>query len=191
MIITIDGPAGSGKTTVAKKLAERLGFYHLNSGRLYRWIAYNVKGKDNIIETAKSLSFNNIDDTNLYTEEISDYVPNISKISEIREIVLKEQRKIGENDVVAEGRDIGTTVFPNADIKVYLDASQEERAKRRLKEYEKTTFEEVLKDIKERDEYDINRECSPLRKAEDAIVIDSTSMSIDEVVEKIYDLTKI
>jgi cytidylate kinase len=129
------------------------------------------------------------------TPKVNEFVSPVSKLKIVRQNLLVLQRKMAEGkNVIMEGRDIGTAVFPNADVKIYLDATAEERARRRVKQNEENniegSYEEILKSIKSRDEQDSNREIAPLKKAEDAIYLDSTNLNIDEVVEKIIDIIK-
>lgn len=216
MIVAVDGPAGSGKGTVTKKIEEKLGFLNLDTGATYRCVALqvlkeNVKLEDEekIIKIANEIDIQ-IDNTGskdiillngedvskeIRTKEVTSIVAPISSIIPVREKMVEVQRKLatGKN-VIVEGRDIGTVVFPNADIKIYLDASQEIRAKRRYEENiqdgMETTYEEILESIKMRDYNDMHRKVGALKKAEDAIVIDSSNLSIDEVVKKIEDIIK-
>ncbi|SHI93865.1 (d)CMP kinase [Lutispora thermophila] len=203
--IAIDGPAGAGKSTVAKMLSERIGYTYIDSGALFRAITLKViklgidiNDIERIIFHARNsdIDFSNnkiyLDGANV-SEKIRDNIINttvsyIAMIPEIRDIVVEIQRKIASNkNVVVDGRDIGTTVFPNAFIKFFLTASVEERALRRYNELtdkKKHTLEEIKKQIIERDFIDANREASPLRQAEDAILIDTTGKSIDEVVSE-------
>lgn len=213
-IIAIDGPAGSGKGTIAKALAEKIGFIRLDTGALYRCVTFevinnNIKVNDikKVVNIAKNMlvEFKKADNKNdldkvilngsdvtkaIRSAEVNNLVSEISTIADVRAELLKIQRNLAKNhDTIMEGRDIGTVVFPNANLKIYLDANIEERANRRYKENLekgiKTTYEEVLESLKKRDEIDMNRKVSPLKKADDAIVIDSTKMSIDEVVNEI------
>ena len=216
MIVAVDGPAGSGKGTVTKKIEEKMGFLNLDTGASYRCVALqvlkeNVKLEDEekIIKIANEIDIQ-IDNTGskdiillngedvskeIRTKEVTSIVAPISSIIPVREKMVEVQRKLatGKN-VIVEGRDIGTVVFPNADIKIYLDASQEIRAKRRYEENiqdgMETTYEEILESIKMRDYNDMHRKVGALKKAEDAIVIDSSNLSINEVVKKIEDIIK-
>ena len=216
MIVAVDGPAGSGKGTVTKKIEEKMGFLNLDTGATYRCVALqvlkeNVKLEDEekIIKIANEIDIQ-IDNTGskdiillngedvskeIRTKEVTSIVAPISSIIPVREKMVEVQRKLatGKN-VIVEGRDIGTVVFPNADIKIYLDASQEIRAKRRYEENiqdgMETTYEEILESIKMRDYNDIHRKVGALKKAEDAIVIDSSNLSINEVVKKIEYIIK-
>lgn len=208
MIISIDGPAGSGKSTVAKLTSKKLGFEHFNSGSLYRGItAFLVQNKidfnnleNRLPEMQLSTHFengiqhvvvNNVDYTpHLRENEISVITPSVSSIKEIRKLVDDCQRSYAKNkNIIVDGRDIGSFVFPNAELKIYLDCSIKERARRRfLEEQQKgssITIEEIEKQIAERDEVDRNKKIAPLVIPEGAFVIDSTNLTIDEVVEKI------
>ena len=216
-IIAIDGPAGSGKGTITKRVANKIGFLRLDTGALYRCLTLEViRNKIEIndiskmtdivrnmkIEFVPNEDMNELDYVFLNKEnvtkeirsnEVNNIISVISSIKEVRNEMLQIQRNIAkEKDTIMEGRDIGTVVFPNADMKIYLNADIEERARRRYKEnMEKgisTTYEEVLQILKNRDKIDMEREVAPLKKAEDAIEIDSTNMSIEEVVDKVVKL---
>ena len=210
MIIAIDGPAGSGKTTTARKVAEYLGFIHINTGAMYRGITLKII-QNNIdldnINTIKQLlnetvlNFDSVNGAELYMDgknvsseitstEVTEKVSYISAIPEIRNKLVEYQQQMAEgNNVVLEGRDIGTTVYPDADYKFYLIADIHVRAKRRKKEMEIVgdymSIEDITTVLNERDQKDINRQHSPLFKAEDAIEIDTTNLSIDEQVNYI------
>ena len=212
-IVAIDGPAGSGKGTVAKLISEKLGFVNIDTGATFRCIALAMIQKDikkeeedKIKELLNHIDINmKPDGTVLLNGEIvtdrirendvNTLVSPISVIKIVRDKLLDVQRKIAEGkNVVMEGRDIGTVVFPDADVKIYLDASPEERAKRRLKQNQEkgieSSYEEVLQNIIDRDKRDSGREIAPLKQADDAIYLDSTPLSIEEVVEKIIDIIK-
>ena len=214
--IAIDGPAGAGKSTIAKIVASKLGLIYIDTGAMYRTLALHIEnegidGNDEeavvkaCIETdigvkhepsGQHMLLNGEDVSGLIrTERISDLASAISVYEAVRAHLVRQQQKLAADfDVVMDGRDIGTVVLPDAPLKIYLDASPEERARRRMKEYAEkgidAEFEDVLKDIKARDHRDMTREHSPLRKADDAVVIDATSMTIDEVVERVIGLWK-
>ena len=210
-VVAIDGPAGSGKGTVAKLISEKLGFVNIDTGATFRCIALAMIQKDikkeeedKIKELLNHIDINmKPDGTVLLNGEIvtdrirendvNTLVSPISVIKIVRDKLLDVQRKIAEGkNVVMEGRDIGTVVFPDADVKIYLDASEEERAKRRYKEnIEKginSTYQEVLENIRLRDENDKNKEIGALKKADDAIVIDTTNLTIEQVVEQVEEI---
>lgn len=214
MIVAVDGPAGSGKGTVTKKIEEELGFLNLDTGATYRCVALEtlrrglrLEDEEKIIEVANQIDIK-IDNTGekdiilLNDEDVSDeirkkevtaIVSPISSIIPVREKMVEVQRKLAKGkDVIVEGRDIGTVVFPNAEVKIYLDANENVRAERRYKEnLEKgidMTFEEVLENIKKRDYNDTHKKVGALKRTDDAIYIDSTNLSIDEVVEKIKNI---
>ena len=205
--IAIDGTAGSGKSTVAKKLAEKLNYKLLNTGEIYRSLAcafdeeygcepntQNIeKFLNNKIIEIKFENFNQFVFVNgvcykdkLRTEKISVLTSKIAVFKSLRDKVLMIQRNFAkQNNCIMEGRDIGTIVLPNADVKFFITASQEERANRRFLQVKdnKNTYEMVLEDLKERDFRDMNREIAPLKPAIDSIIIDNTNMTIDENVE--------
>ena len=215
-IVGIDGPAGSGKGTVTKMIANKLGLINIYTGSTYRCVALEVlnnkislEDKSEIIEIAKKINIkieqekdgdkvylNGKDVTlQIRSKEVTDIVSQVSSINEVRYEMVELQRKLAEGkNVIMEGRDICTYVFPNADVKIYLDASVEERAKRRYKENQEkginTTYEEVLENIKLRDENDKKKEIGALKIAEDSIIVDTTNLSIDEVVDKIIEIIK-
>jgi len=209
-VVAIDGPAGAGKSTVAKRLAVRLGFSYLDTGAMYRSITLKamrqgvaLDNEDALAHMAKNTRldlrgnpqsglkvFLDGEDVSeeIRTPEVTNQTFYIARAPKVRAVMVELQRAIGSGtDVVIEGRDIGTVVFPKARFKFYLDASVEERAQRRFKEFrdkgKEISLEQVIDDVRKRDETDFNRSVGPLRKAEDAVVIDSTRMSIDEVVE--------
>ena len=216
-IVGIDGPAGSGKGTVTKKVANKLGLTNIDTGITYRCVALKVLNKnislDNkkeIIEAAKNIKID-IDNTpngdivyldgkdvtkDIRSKEVTKIVSPVSSIKEVRFLMVDMQRKLAEGkNVIMEGRDICTYVFPNADVKIYLDASIEERAKRRFKENQEKgiemSYEEVYESIRKRDENDKTKEVGALKLAEDSIIVDTTRLTIDEVVEKIIEIIKI
>ncbi len=212
MIIAIDGPAGAGKSTVAKIIAKKLGFLYIDTGALYRALTLKVletkidiKDISRIIETAKNTRINleNNPDGSLkifldgqdVTRQIrqtliTKFVSDIAKIKGVRDVMLDLQRELGrDNNAVLDGRDIGTVVFPSADKKFYIDAQIPERVTRRYKELqgsgENVTLPDVDSDLRNRDTLDSTREVAPLKKADDAIYVDTTNMSIEEVVETV------
>ena len=206
MIVAIDGPAGCGKSTIAKMLSQNLGFLYVNSGNIYRAISLwavehgiSPEQKLKIIEEAKkldlyyqpdgSLALNGRKlDKELRSAEVDAVVSQISAISEIREIVnsvIYESAK--GRDAVAEGRDITTVVFPKAEVKFYLDASVEERARRRLSEHvSNQNADEIIKNIQMRDQIDKAKPVGALKIAEDAEYLDTSGLTIEQVYEKVY-----
>ncbi|MBR8700551.1 Cytidylate kinase [Fusobacterium sp. DD29] len=206
-IVTVDGPAGSGKSTIAKLIAKKYGLTYLDTGAMYRMIAlyalkHNVNlenGKEiaDMLEKARLDIQGNVfyldgEDVSeeIRSPQVNNIVSNVAAIKEVRHKLVDMQREIGNGKrIIMDGRDIGTTVFPNADVKIFLIASAETRALRRLKEYEDkkvaTTFDEVLASIKERDRIDSTRKESPLVKASDAHEVDSSKMTIDDVLATI------
>lgn len=210
-IISLDGPSGAGKSTVAKLVAKKLGYKYLDTGAMYRAVTLfflnknvNIQNDNEIISAISDLkiSFDNnnkifLNDVDVSEEirsiKVVNMVSKVSSISAVRKSMVSLQRAIAENDnYVVDGRDIGSVVFPLAKYKFYIDASVEIRAKRRYEEEiqkgKDITFEEVIDSIKKRDEFDSNREDSPLVVPKDAIIIDTTNMTIDEVVQKITDV---
>ena len=214
MIVAVDGPAGSGKGTVTKQIEKELGFLNLDTGATYRCVALQVLKEKVDIKNEKKITeiSNNIDikidntgdkdiillngedvSKEIRSKEVTAIVSQVSSIIPVREKMVEVQRKlaVGKN-VIVEGRDIGTVVFPNADIKIYLDASQEIRSKRRYDEnLEKninTSYEEVLENIKMRDYNDMHKKFGALKRADGAIYIDTTNMTINEVVDKVKKL---
>ena len=216
LIVAIDGPAGSGKSTSAKLVASRLNYLYIDTGAMYRAITY-LAIKKKILDDEKliisqaeeseiKLEFIDgetkvfVNDENLTgnirTAEVNRHVSDVSKIKELRKIMVDKQREMGSqgSGVVMEGRDITTVVFPNADIKIFLTASLDERAGRRVKEFSENGTEVKLDDIKnnlvERDRIDSSRKVSPLTQAPDAIVVDTTRYTIDEQVNIILEAVK-
>ena len=211
MIIAIDGPSAAGKSTTAKALASKLGFSYIDTGAMYRAVAwkYLQSGKpysdESVIEIAKKneISFSKNDNhvcingqdiaDFIRTQEVSDMASKVSAIPEVREILVSQQRRMGQTDnVILDGRDIGTVVFPDAECKIFLTATLEERAYRRKKELEAKgeflNYTTVKNDIAFRDKRDSERAVSPLRKAEDAHFIDNTNMNVKQVVKKVMNI---
>lgn len=209
--IAIDGPAGAGKSTIARKVAKELSFIYVDTGAMYRAMAYyllknHVSGENSkeIEEKCQdaeiSICYENgeqqvlLGEENvtsyLRTEEVGKMASVSSANGKVREKLLSLQRNLAaQNDVVMDGRDIGTTILPGADVKIYLTASADTRAQRRYQELtqkgESCDLEEIKRDIIARDERDMNREVSPLKQAEDAVLVDSSHMGIEEVTEEI------
>ena len=211
MIISIDGPAASGKSSIAKKLSEKIGFLHFSTGLMYRAItSYVILNKldkglpDSIIsklpninihikhEFLNTIYINNNDYSKYYfINEVNQLVSSISMISAVREKFVEIQRNVSlNNNIICEGRDIGTIVFPNAEFKFFLEASIDCRAQRRFNEMNinqsKVDIQDVKNMILNRDKIDINRKKSPLKKAVDAILIETTNLTINQVVKKMY-----
>lgn len=210
-IITIDGPSGAGKSTVAKLIADKLGFKYLDTGAMYRAVTLymienqvDIKNEEEVINALNKLNIGFDSNYRIYLdsqditedirkEKVVKFVSEVSAISSVRRKMVDLQRDIAkEGNYILDGRDAGSVVFPNADYKFYLEASLEERAKRRYKEELSKevdiSFEEVKESIKKRDKYDSNRKDSPLVVPENAIIIDTTNMTIDEVAEEITDI---
>lgn len=212
MIVTIDGPAGSGKSTTARAVADRLGYVYLDTGAMYRAVALAFLREDarptpdDAREVLPDVTvdvryrgddmhvFLNDEDVTdaIRTSDVGTMASEISALSAVREKLLHEQQRIGERrnetdgGVVLDGRDTGTVVFPDADVKIFMVADPRERARRRLKEYEKQgdrpSLDEVQREIESRDEKDRNRDIAPLRKADDAVELDTTGCTIEDQV---------
>lgn len=213
-IVAIDGPAGTGKGTITKLVGEDMGLINIDTGATFRCVALAMLKENisineqekikNLLECLKielknengtQIVLLNGEDVTLEirSNEVNNFVSLVSTLKVVRAKLLDLQRNMAKNkNVIMEGRDIGTTVFPNADVKIYLDASTEERARRRVKQNEEkgipTSYEDALKNVQERDKIDSQRELSPLKKAEDAILIDSTNMTIEEVKCKVEEM---
>jgi CMP/dCMP kinase len=215
-IIAIDGPAGSGKSTSAKMVAQRLGYLYIDTGAMYRAVTYLALklNKINDVEAVTDLAVNTdfnldyidgktfvkadgVDITDeIRTFEVNSNVSNVSKIAEVRKALVEKQQRMGRQNggVVMEGRDITTVVFPDADVKIFLTADIDKRAGRRLKEFmekgNSISIEEVKNNLVERDKIDSTRDVSPLRKADDAFEVDTSCVTIEEQVEIIIDIVK-
>lgn len=212
MIVAIDGPAGAGKSTVAKLIAQKLGFLYIDTGAMYRALtlkvldeSIDISDTESVINAARSCLIDLINNTDgtlkvlldgrdvsreIRTPRITKFVSDIAKIGEVREVMVRLQREFGKKgNCVLDGRDIGTVVFPDADKKFFIDANFKERVNRRFKELkglgQSVTAQDVDKDLHNRDSIDSTRQVGPLRKAEDAIYVDTTNMSIDEVVNTV------
>ncbi|KOO08563.1 (d)CMP kinase [Vibrio hepatarius] len=209
-VVTVDGPSGAGKGTLCMLLSKKLGFHLLDSGAIYRVLALaaihhgvDLESEDALVPLATHLDVQFIAEGDLVKvilegedvsgelrkEETGMAASKVAALPRVREALLRRQRAFAEGvGLVADGRDMGTVVFPQAEAKIFLDASAEERANRRLKQLQgkglDVKFDDLLREIQERDERDRNRPVAPLRPAEDALLLDSTTMSIDEVVEQ-------
>ncbi|UAS99722.2 (d)CMP kinase [Staphylococcus pseudintermedius] len=210
--IALDGPAAAGKSTIAKRVAAQLGMIYVDTGAMYRAITYYyLNNKERFTDFTSLISeidlrlgydaekgqrvfLNDNDVTDFLREnDVTQNVSYVSSIKEVRQFLVQVQQKLAaDKGIVMDGRDIGTTVLPDAEVKVYMIASIEERAERRYKDNQErgieSSIEQLKKDIAERDAYDMNREISPLKKAEDAIEIDTTGLSIEQVTDKILSL---
>ena len=209
-IIAIDGPSGTGKGTISKIIADKFKFQYLDTGAMYRCVTLkiirekvNLENEEKIKEILKNIKID-LDGEKVFLdgedvtrtireEKVTNFVSEVSKNAIIRANLVELQRRISEGkNIVVDGRDIGTVVFPNAEIKIYLDATPEERANRRIRQNKEkgieSTYEEVLKNIKFRDNNDKTSKVAPLKQADDAIYLDTTELQISEVVEKICEI---
>ncbi len=204
MVLAIDGPAGSGKSTIAQRIAKEKGWYFLNTGSFYRayTLAQLEKGldplnKDSVLDTANKTELSVVDgniclngvnvENRLHTPLVDRYCSPVSSDPRLREKVTGQVRKLAKNmNIVTEGRDTTTVIFPDAEYKFYFDASPEERARRRAREQSGVTYEEVLASIKARDKNDMEKPVGALKKAKNAIYVDTTNLTIDAVCEKVY-----
>ena len=214
MLIAIDGTAGTGKSTVGKAVAAKLGYGFLSTGELYRALAYKVFEKnivpedhDAVLTTARALRFTFVRQPDatlkmyvdgdylgdkLHLEEVGNVASRVSTNGEARRVLTEKMRAVGEDGgVVMEGRDVGTVVFPDAEMKFYLDASAAERAKRRVLQLkaagEKADYDQILKLIEERDWRDSHRAVSPLKPAEDAVIIDTSKLNLQQVTDAVLE----
>lgn len=214
MLIAIDGTAGTGKSSVGKAVAAKLGYGFLSTGEMYRALAYKVFEKkinpedhDGVLSAARALRFTfarqpdaslkmfvdgEFLGAKLHLEEVGNVASRVSTNGEARRVLTEKMREVGmDGGVVMEGRDVGTVVFPDAEIKFYLDASAEERAKRRVKQLqeagEKPDYAQILKMIQERDYRDSHRAVSPLKPADDAIVVDTSALNMQQVIDTVLE----
>lgn len=214
--IAIDGPAGAGKSTIAKTAAKQLGFIYVDTGALYRAVGYYVlnknidpKNEEKVTQILSQINvslkfvdneqrvFLNDEDVSgkIRTPEISMYASAVSAHPSVRQFLFETQRKLArENDVIMDGRDIGTVVLPNADVKIFLTASPEERARRRYEELvlkgEKVNYDDILKDVITRDYNDSHRATAPLKQADDAILLDTTGNELEKSVQLVISTIK-
>ena len=212
IVVAIDGPAGAGKSTIAKLAAEKLGYAYIDTGAMYRSVAWKflqtgkafdedfISGlsKTMLIDFKPEAKINRVfvDGTDaIRTPEVTAIVSRVAAIGAVREAMVDQQRRMGEaGGVLMDGRDIGTVVFPNAQLKIFLTASVEERARRRYAEMvakgQQVDLQQLQADIAERDKQDSERAISPLRQAEDALLLDTSDMGISEVTERILQLVQ-
>ena len=214
--VAIDGPSGAGKSSVSKEAAKRMGFIHIDTGALYRSLAYSaIKNKININDEISLKNMLNMTKINIEfqdgvqnvilngenvndkirTEEVSKGASDISKIPMIRAFLLDLQRDLArENNVVMDGRDIGTVVLPNADVKIFITASPEQRAERRYKELlakgEKVVYNDILEKLIYRDHQDTHREIAPLKPCDDAVIIDTSDLDFSQSVNAVLDVIR-
>ena len=216
-IITIDGPAGAGKSTVAKRLAQKLNLFYLDTGAMYRALTLkalqqkvNLENEDDLVEMARQTHIDLENDAqgvkvildgkdvseDIRTVEVTNKTFYVAQKPQVREIMVEWQRQLGsKKGVVVEGRDVGTVVFPRASNKFYLDANIDERSRRRIEELQQKGNNinpgQLKNELKERDNKDLTRSVGPLRKADDAVFIDSTHLTVDEVIEEMMGHIKI
>ncbi|MFN3787230.1 (d)CMP kinase [Sulfurihydrogenibium azorense] len=213
MIIAIDGPAGSGKSTIAKLLAKKLGFTYIDTGAMYRALALKVinlsldpNNEEEVLKVLENTKIDLVDDkvfldgqdvsAHIRTEEVGNVASIVARYKKVREEMVNKQRQIGINakNAVIEGRDAGTKIFPDADLKIFMTASPEVRAQRRVQQLKEKGFlvdyNHILQKIIERDKMDYERKESPLRPTQDYIIIDTTDKTIEEVISYIESLLK-
>lgn len=203
LLIAIDGPSASGKGTLSNSLSKKFNIPALNTGGLYRAVAFKASQNNidltdakKLVEIAKNLKEEDINNPAIFTEEVGGKASTVGKVQELRDALFKYQRDFASQDggAILDGRDIGTVICPDADYKFFVIASAEERARRRYKEMiekgQKVEYDDILLNIKERDERDMNRPNSPCKKADDAILIDTTGKTIEEVFQYVLSFIK-
>lgn len=210
--IAIDGPAGAGKSTIARQAAQRLGVVYVDTGAIYRTIAYAMRAKGidlsdvqcveaalpqiricmDWIDDVQHMYFDDLDVTSeIRSAEISSSASVVAAIPAVRQFLLDMQRDVArKRSVIMDGRDIGTVVLPDATVKIYLFASVEVRARRRWLEMQNVPFEQVLRDVAERDERDMNRKIAPLRPAEDAVMLDTSELDLQQSIDAVVQIIK-
>lgn len=194
IIVAIDGYSSCGKSTIAKKLAAEVGYTYIDTGAMYRAVALYALSHEDFLEHLDEIPFEGLGDR-IRTLEVGNMASHVATIPEVRRFLVRKQQEMGrEGGVVMDGRDIGTVVFPQAQLKLFLTASPEVRAQRRYDELvgkgQSPKFEDVLADVNDRDYRDTHRAESPLRQADDAIVVDNSHLTREEQMDKIYEIFK-